>query len=359
MSFSRRLKSIPLFLVIGLVLSLVTHPHVAAQASEFTSASNGATITWSNDWEIGTEHSDQSLGIDGLSLEAVSGNSGLNFIFTADQFNREEVREALLSNLKQDADDYKVIDSGDYDNLAYELSSIEVANGKVGSFILVLTGTGTTAVHIVAPIDDFAESVAKAQGSVQLNQSPVLQGIDGESLQAQLEVAPEAGSKQPSPKTSTETNSSETSSSSKTSSSASDQSYTEPTWGYTVNYPGEWSDQSMGIGDLDLINSTPTIVSFMGIDNPGVAGTVIEGALLPTFMDVLGPNGTFIASSSNAERAVFVGETDGMVMIQELIIVSPGVVVIVTAVVAIGQMDAELPALQQITINGKRILSLL
>lgn len=324
---------------------------VAAQAGIYTSNVTGNTLEWSADWMMGTSEDDAAAGIERRTLFQPVNSTILNIVFATQIMDREQAREAMLENFKEGTEDYQVIDSGDYEHIAYELSTFSIEQGEMGSFILVMTGNGTTIIHVIAPIARFASGIQSTQGSISIDGSPVLQGIDGDGLQNQLEDVPESSS--------LDVSDSETSSTQPSDDSPEGGSYTDSEREYTVEYPAGWSLDGSGTGDFDLVNADGTAsVSFAAIEIPVLDGFALEMAMKSLFTGVLGPEGSFVTSESNASRAVFVGERDGTIVIQEMIVHSPSVVVVVTVVIN-GDYKEHIDQIREVKVDGESILSLL
>lgn len=320
---------------------------VDAQAGVYTSNLTGNTLEWSADWMMGTSETDDAAGIERRTLFQPVNTIILNLAFSSQILDREQAREAMLENFKDETEDYLVIDSGDYEHIAYELSTFSVEMGEMGSFILVMTGSGTTVIHVIAPIDQFSTGIQSVQGSILVDGSPVLQGIDGDGLQKQLEAIPDGPALNESDvnQASSETPDVGT--------------YTNSEWGYTVDYPSGWSPNVSGMGDFDIVNSDGSAsVNFTAIENPGLDGFTLELSMKSLFTAVMGPSGTLLRSESDANRAVFVGESEGTILIQEIIVHSPSVVVLVTVTIS-GDYDAYIDQIQDVMVDGEGILLLI
>src|SRR5690606_22814504 len=100
--------------------------------------------------------------------------------------------------------------------------------------------------------------------------------------------------------------------------------YSNSTWGYTVEYDSAFMDITDGSGgDLMLGSTSPVmVIGFQGLENPGASPAVIFEALTPTFIDSLGVGGSYYDGGYSADRAYWAGVTsDGLQMVQQLVVV--------------------------------------
>lgn len=338
---------------------------VGAQQTSVTTELLAHDVDWGGSWELEDHTSEASAGMESVQLQSDDHTAFFVAIFSDQQLPRVEAREAVLSSIKEADADVTVIDAGDYGNLSYELTAFDAGDQRFGAFTLVFTEpTGTVIYQIAAPQADFAAAVEHAQTQITVDANPIFVGIDGGSLAVQIGAAESVANIPTNSGSDTGTgsvNSSETNSqtSNQTASSSSTGSHTVAGWNYTVNYPTTWTPAG-DIGDFSLSYGPPSaMIGFMAIENPGVDGSTLEIVLLDTFKETLGPGGTFVTSGSDASRAVFVGVSgEGLGLIQEIIIVSPSTLIIVTMVV-IDDTEAAVANAKQIDINGIRILSLI
>lgn len=335
-----------------------TAASAVAQTTTIVTEKTQRTIGYDQSWSETSRDSDADTGLEFVTLDHKDGGR-VGFIFSSDQLDQAQVRDATLERTKTDTEDYTVIDSGQYDNVAYELAHFKTDGEKLGIFVLVVnTPAGTTVVMVTGEVDAFKDAVGRVQAGVTLDGVPVLQGVDGASLQTQLQVTQASSVTTSSELPAAEANESETSAQ-PTGNTATGAEFTSPSYGFTVTYGAPWESGNQGIGELDLLTYSPlTVVSFQGVENAGFSGQDFELVLLETFIEFLGPGGEFVGSSSTQSSAVFIGASGGMVLIQEVIAVSPTVAVIVTAV-ADGSADADvvIANLRTIRVNGTPLLS--
>lgn len=355
--FSRVMR----FLLVALFsLSVVpgTANEAVAQNTTKVTELTQRTIGYDAFWAENSSESDASTGLELVILDHVDGGR-VGFIFSNDQLNQADVRDVTLEGTKSNSEDYTVIDSGQYENVAYELAHFKSANQQMGIFLLVVNApTGTTVVMVTGEVDIFKDAVGRAQAGITLDGVPTLQGIDGASLQTQLQVTEASSLTSPGSLPTAISNESETNSR-QTISAASGTEYTNAAWGYTVAYGAPWEVGNQGVAEFDLLNYSPlTIVGFQGIENLGLSGYDFEALLVETFLESLGFGGEIIGTYSNQESALFIGASDGYVLIQEIIVVSPTVVVIVTTA-ADGRADPDLvfANLRTIRVNDIPLLS--
>jgi hypothetical protein len=131
--------------------------------------------------------------------------------------------------------------------------------------------------------------------------------------------------------------------------------YTSSDWGYTVEYSSSFVDISDSSAvDFMIATSSPVVVvGFMGIENPGVAPSLIFDALTPTFIDTLGSGGSYLDGGYSSDRVIWAGVTsDGNQMVQQIVEVSPSTMVIVTI---LGQPGVNISTVGEVRLNGVSI----
>lgn len=338
------------------VISLATT--AAAQVTEVVTAQTQRTIGYDQSWQESNNESDTETQLEFVTLEHVDGGV-VGFVFSVQQLDNTQVRDAILDGARESSEAYTVIDSGEYDNTAYELAHFKSGDTKIGVFVLAVNSpAGTTATMVTGPVDSFKDVIGRVQAGVTLDGNQVLRGVDGASLQTQLQVTQASSVTTTADLPETTSNSTETGGS--TTDSAASGEFTSPTWGYTVAHDSSWQVSNEAITEYDLIKFDPLVlVGIQGIENVGFTGPDFELALTETFIESLGPGGELIGVYSNQTSAVFVGvNAEGMVLIQEIIAVSPTVAVIVTAVSdGSADMQTVFTHLRSISISGIPLLS--
>ncbi len=347
--------SVLLTLVLGLSIGAASAqipgvPGPAGIAGEYRSDVTGNVIGWSPDWMLGTKDVDEILRYDQTMLFNPLDLTIVDIFFTAQDVDAATMRDDMMERSFGAGSGIQIVEAGNYGDIAYALIILTTDDGVFGSFVLVNTsGVTGTGVNLVAPVDSFGQAVQRAQGSLTIDGSPILSGTDGPRLQMQLDAAPPMEMEATSPIGTPEDQAS------------GDTTFTSDVWGYEVTYSPDWEVvESEGDGDLEISTNDQTVtLGFMAVENPDIDQAGMQAALIESFTESIQPHGGLLVSiTSDDERAVMVVEMDGLVLIQELIIISPDVLVIVTGFID-GDLETVLGSLNEVTLNESGIFLLL
>lgn len=304
----------------------------------------GHAIAWGGDWSL---EEDSVVQESGFSFAILTNQStltvfGLSFFPTGNDL--VAVRDAMIDGVSEGSEaTYQTIDSGSYDNVAYQLDKTKISGKPVGVFTVLIdreAGSDATGLVYFAPIDSFGVSMQSAQAEITVDGDPVLQGIDGPTLQQMLGSAPSSaasgssGTSASKPQGSSNTSETSRSRQSSGNSTSSATAYTDPTWGYTVTYGGPWSTRGdLDAGDFAVASSSPlAVIAFVGIDGSPFIGydmatvaNLIGGELVPAGAHVL-------RMTSDSNQFLIAYEDGGKVFVQVLTLTSYGVAVLTTLV---------------------------
>lgn len=329
----------------------------SAQNTEIVTEATQRTIGYDQSWSEATNTSDPESGIEIVDLNHVDGGS-VSFVFATPPLNQAGARDAVLEGLKSDSADYTVIDSGQYDNTAYELAHFSNGDAKLGVFAIVTSdATSTTIVMAVGPVETFKDVIGRIHGGVRLDGVQALRGVDGDGLQTQLQVTDATSVTTSGEDPLAGEDASDTDTSGGTTAGSGGE-YTDDIHGYTVTYSGTWDPGNQDVGDFDLISAEPlTLVSFSGLENSGYSGADFELLLTDSFIETLGADGELVSTFSDSQSAVFVGTSGDYLLVQQIIAVSPTEAVIVTAVSSgAGSPDAVYAMLREISVSGTPLM---
>lgn len=330
----------------------------SAQNTEIVTEATQRTIGYDQSWSETANTSDPETGIEVVNLNHVDGGS-VSFLFASPPLDQVSARDAVLEGLKSESTDYTVIDSGQYDNTAYELAHFSDGDATLGVFAIVTSdATATTIVMAVGPVEIFSDVIGRIHGGVTLDGVQALRGVDGDGLQTQLQVSDATSVTTSGEDPLAGENTSETDTSGETTAGSGGE-YTDAAFGYTVTYSGKWAPGNQDVGDFDLISTEPlTLVSFSGMENSGFTGTDFELLLTDSFMETLGPDSELVGTYSDADSAVFVGTSGDYLFVQQIIAISPTEAIIVTAVSSGATSPEDVYAmLREINISGTPLLA--
>lgn len=344
------------FLVVFAVLMTVAPLSANAQSTDSHTTSFGNhTVAWSGAWDL--ESVDDLDAGEMLLFMNERSISVLGVLFMPSGFDLEMMRDAALEGFQEDGTTLEVIDSGAYDNVAYELDRMSYDGVDVGLFTLVIDRAATTgdtqAIMFLAPIDVFAESMSAAQNEMTVDGQGIFKGIDPSSLQTQL-GGPATGTTSTSTSSSSRSSGSSSSSGneSETGSSSSGDAYTNPVWGYTVVYGPQWSTGS-DVGDFSLNSMSPvTIIGFLGMDIQGLPMSTVFDIMQPEFQNNLPAGSQMITQVVSADRVLLAASTPTGTFVQELINTPAGSTVLITMATQ-GNADAVVADIQNtISLDG-------
>lgn len=350
----------------GAVLPATVHA-MQLNGNSYTTQSTGQTVAWTAPWSYDKDNSTTGAGSEVVFLDSDTALVLIGFLPNGIDMN--QARDQLLTEFQKDAAGFKQLDRSSYANVSYSLdmatikSSSGDTNTEFGVFTLFLgnTGKGATVVYLfMAPISVFTQGMNSAKSNITIDGAAIFDGVTPGGLQNLLDKNASASAKQSSPSTSTGSNtanstakqttpepqatategasggppagglhlgngSSESSGTkggntpdqSGTSGKATNQ-YTDPQFGFSVDWSGGWTSEGVKAGSLFLTNkSKGGIATFSGIDSQGSTISAMSG--LPekwVESESLIQNAKLGDSQLSADRVTFVvtGDIQGTPM---------------------------------------------
>lgn len=295
--------------------------------------------------------------IDGTQLNHAESGSDLFVGFFAAGQDPVGVRDAFVASTEREVASISVIEQGTYNNVNYRVDLLrDEGKDAEGVYTLQIASevTGSAVAYVlVAEVAAFSDGVNAVQTGITVDDSPALNGVDPAGMQSFLELAQSTSSQTGTPgniEVPSDTPRSDTSSAT----SGSGNTYVNSTWGYTVDYDAAFIDITEGDSDLTIGSPSPLmVVVFVGLENPGVSTSVLYEALPPTFMDSLGPGGTYYDGGYYSDGAIWAGVTgDGYQLMQQVRFVSPSAAVIVTMMADPG---TPMNSVGEVLLNGESI----
>lgn len=184
-------------LVVVSMITVAIPPLVGAQTlpgttSPYTTVA-GVTLAWDDPWVLDEALSEMTGTRD---LVVLTSGSATLVVATGD-WAFPDARDAAFSALGGDPATVTGLDEGE----TYWFGVVPLTEDATGAFGLATTAPdGVSAVDVIfaAPVPGFATGLDSAQASITLDGSPVLNGVDGAALQAQLAAhTPAAGTPLP------------------------------------------------------------------------------------------------------------------------------------------------------------------
>jgi hypothetical protein len=348
-------QSVQLIVTFLTILMMVVTPMVAAASGTYSSQASQQVVSWDSGWEETEPDGKEAVISDSVSLQhADSGAELLVAFVTADQ-DATAVRDAAFSSSGRSDVTVSQLEAGEYGDVAYSVELLRSeGDGAEGVFTLMISNsaTGTAVVYVlVTDSEAFSEGVSAVQAGVTIDGSTAMNGVDPAGMQNFLNLAQSTSTQTTESVQVPATDVVPTQEPADTTTSAGN-TYTSPVWGYTVEFSSPFVDVSED-ADLDLMiasYSPLVVVAFIGIENPGASPSMIFDALTPTFLDTLGSNGSYIDGGYSSDRAIWAGVTsDGNQMVQQVVVVSPSTVVIVTI---IGEPGVNMGTVADVKLNG-------
>jgi hypothetical protein len=312
-------------------------------------------VAWDSGWEETKPDDKDAVIDDSVFLEhADSGAELLVAFVTADQ-DPTAVRDAAFSSSGRSDVTVSQLEAGEYGDVAYSVELLRSeGDGAEGVFTLMISNSaaGTAVVFVlVTDSEAFSEGVSAVQAGVTIDGSAAMNGVDPAGMQNFLNLAQSTSTHTTESVQVPTTNVVPTQEPAQTT-SGSGNTFTSSTWGYTVEYSAPFMDVSGSSGlEFMIATSSPiVVVGFMGIENPGVPPSAIFEALTPTFIENLGSGGSYFDGGFSGDRAFWAGFTsDGNQMVQQIVVVSPSTVVIVSI---LGQPGVNLSTVGDVRLNG-------
>lgn len=341
------------------VMAMVAAPLVHAEAGDYTSTSTGRVVSWDAGWS--EEQTEDSGNTTEDSVSIVHGDSGaeLSVVFVPQSQDSAQVRDEIVSESGGTEGTVSAIEQGSYGDVEYQVDLLRADESETeGVFTLKMSdpAAGTAVVYVlVTQVENFSAGVSAVQVGVKIDGGVAMDGVDPSGMQSFLQLAQSTstqtgdGSEIALP---TSEPTAETVEATEAPANTGSLTYTNSAWGYTVEYDSVFMDITDDSGsDLMLASPSPLlVVGFQGLENPGATPAVIFEALMPTFVDSLGEGGSYIDGGYSEDRAYWSGVTsDGLQMFQQLVVISPGTVVIVTM---IGEPGVPMNSAGEITLNG-------
>lgn len=348
---------VQLFVTLLTVLMLVVTPTGAAASGTYASKASQEEVAWDSGWTE-TELDDKQEPIaDSVFLQHEEAGAHLLVAFVPVGQDATAVRDAALTSSGRSEAKVSELETGAYGDVSYSVALLRSDDDAEGVFTLMLNNSiaGTAIVYVLlTDAEAFSDGVSAVQAGVTVDGASAMNGVDPAGMQSFLNLAQSTSTQTtesvrvPSTEAApTQVPAVNTSNSGKT--------YTNSQWGYTVEYSAPFVDVSDS-ADLDLMiaSSSPlVVVAFMGLDNPGASPSAIFDALTPSFIDTLGAGGSYIDGGYMSDRAVWAGVTaDGNQLVQQIVVVSPSTVVIVSI---LGEPGVNMSTVGDVTLNGVSI----
>ncbi len=337
------------------VVMMVGAPSIAAASGMYASQGSGQQVAWDSGWqEKALEEKDAAIA-DSVFLEHGDSGAELLVAFVAADGDAIAVRDAAFAASGRSGAKVSQLEDGAYGDVSYSVELLRADAGEPeGVFTLKIanTGAGTAVIYVlVTDADAFSEGVSAVQVGITVDGTAAMNGVDPAGMQSFLNLA-QGTSTQTTGTVQVPTAEVVPTQEPVNTTTSSGNSFTSPVWGYTVEYDAPFMDMS-DEADLDFMvasYSPLVVVGFMGLENPGASPSAIFEALTPTFIDSLGSNGRYIDGGYMNDRAVWAGVTsDGNQMVQQVVIVSPSTVVIVTI---LGEPGVNMSEVGDVRLNG-------
>lgn len=342
-------------------LAFLVAPLAVAASQQFVSDTTSQVVSWDDSWTEREPGETARSFDDGATIRHEESGTDLAIIFVPGDADIEQVRDEVLENTDRPDGAVSMIEYGSYNNVEYQvdlLRSEDVPESE-GVFSLKMTNADSNQAVVyvlITQVESFSSGVSAVQAGVTMDGAVAMDGVDPAGMQSFLQLAESASSQtgsssqvdlptvEPSTETAVVTQAPV--------STGGTTSYTNTHWGYTVVYDNAFMDVTSGTG-VDLMLGSPSpvmVVGFMGLENPGVSSSVLFEALTPTFIDTLGPGGSYFDGGYQSDRAYWAGiNSDGNQLVQQMVIVSPGTIVIVTLM---GEPGVPMNTVGEVTLNG-------
>lgn len=343
-------------LAIVAILSLVAAPMVSVAADSFTSGTSGREVSWDDGWTEERTGADGSVSEDSVSIRHQDSGSELTIVFVSPTQDLEQIRDNIIDESDREDGTVSSIEQGSYGSVEYQVDLLreEGDSEAEGVFTLKLIGSdGESAVVyvLITQVENFSAGVSAVQVGVTIDDGAAMNGVDPAGMQSFLQLA-QSTSSQTAGNTQLTVPTAEPEAVTQPPVTGAGNTYTNTFWGYTVVYDDVFMDMTSGSGgDLMLGSPYPVlVVGFQGMENPGFSPAVLFEALTPTFIDTLGPGGSYFDGGHQSDRAYWAGFTsDGNQLMQQLVIISPDTVVIVTIM---GEPGVPMNTIGEVTLNG-------
>lgn len=353
-------QTVQLFVSFLTIVMIVVTPLVATASGAYSSQTSQQEIAWDSGWTEVEPDEKETIIADGVLLQHSDSGAELLVAFVSAEQDATAVRDAALSSSGRSDVTASQLEVGEYGDVTYSVALLRSEGEGVeaeGVFTLMIANSavGSAIVYVlVTDSEAFSEGVSAVQAGVTVDGSAAMNGVDPAGMQTFLNLA-QSTSTQTTESVQVPTTNVVPTQEPVQNTASSGNTFTSTAWGYTVEYDSPFVDVSDGSSlEFMIATSSPVVVvGFMGLENPGASPSVIFEALTPTFIDTLGAGGSYIDGGYMSDRAVWAGITsDGNQMVQQVVVVSPSTIVIVTI---LGQPGVNMSSVGDVRLNGVSI----
>lgn len=351
-------QSVHILVTFLTIVAMVVTPLVAAASGTYSSQASQQGVAWDSGWTEMELDNKEAIIADSVFIQHADSSAELLVAFVSADDDATAVRDAAFSSSSRSDVTVSQLEAGAYGDVNYSVELLRSnTDGAEGVFTLMLTNSGSSTAVVYVLITDaaaFSEGVSAVQVGVTVDGSAAMNGVDPAGMQNFLNLAQSTSTQTTESVQVPATNVVPTQEPALNVTSSGN-TYTSTDWGYTVEYSSPFVDVSDGSAvEFMIATSSPVVVvGFMGIENPGVSPSVLFDALTPTFIDTLGSGGSYLDGGYMGDRAVWAGITsDGNQMVQQIVVVSPSTMVIVTI---LGQPGVNMGTVGDVRLNGVSI----
>lgn len=378
----------------------------AMQASPYTytSTTTGQTVAWYAPWAYDNQGSSTTAGSEVAIFSSDIAVTMLGFLPTG--INMNQARDQVLAEFQNNASNFQTLDRGSYSNVSYSLDMALIAdnNGQTsqfGIFTLFLgnTGNGATQVQIfLAPVQVFTQGLNSAKSAITVGGNSVFSGVTPGGLQNLLNRAAGTtngnvnqqpvnnGNQQPSQPVNNNGNQNGNQQGAQPAANNGNGiqlggnndtpannggttqragSYTDPTYGYRVQWAAGWTSQEASSGLTLTSDANGAVVLFDGVATNGnsVVGAANRFPSAYVQQDTLVQGARLVGSTSGNGSITFIvaGTIKGTTVAEIVqLIDQPDLqsAVMVRVIVPQSAITTAIPAFQNdVTVNGQQLLT--
>lgn len=175
-----------LTMILFMVATALVSTSVSAQTNSEQLDPGGHRLTWSGNWFFDLQRSLAGPDYEGLLFEGGDGTVFGVFVY-ANTVSGGELRDVVVDEFAIGLSGYQTIDTGSRSGVHWELAN-GGGNTVYAVFIDGDLGAQSLGYFVIAPSNNFANSVTTIQRDFQLNDAAVLQGVDGLGLQQRAQT---------------------------------------------------------------------------------------------------------------------------------------------------------------------------
>lgn len=351
-SFKRWVSLVWSSFMIVAMLGTATLSASAQSGNTYTTPSGAHTVVWGSDWTLDQKSVTSESGLDAIMLR--KDVALLQAMFFPSGMDLVEMRGVFTDGFRKGfSGEVETMDSGSYSNVAYEFDRLTLDGVEMGMFLVLIDrgpGSDATGMMFGAPVKEFESEFGAAQRDIHVDGESIFKGVDPCGLQGMI-----GAPSKPSP--SGQSQGSSRTTSGNTSARSSGQTYTNPSYGYTVTYAQPWQDASgvTDIGDFSVYNpGSSAIGGFVGLSTSGMQEVIFFDIASAAFLEGLPAGADVVDQVTGQSRILLVASTSDGVFIQEYIFL-PGnqTAIQVTLLIQGRDVDAAVASFQaSISVNG-------